>query len=230
MDSTQGALVNRTRQCLAQIPTHFEARDHILLPYAVNLGPFTYGATDAIKVNDVVRAFIARLFPACRPAAIAWLVMTVIVNSIKGHAFWWMSHIRKKILEREPSFADRNPARAIVFVLQFFLVKAPTPHVHPDAIDATSSTKSVPSMRGADDLTITTSTGLRLSGHQSASTDETLSSADTYATPQRARLSGRTQFDYAVSAERHSSQVFCVCAAFSHRKILPHVLRSEVNQ
>jgi hypothetical protein len=79
---------------------------------------------------------IARLFRSGSPAAIRWLVVSVIIFAFEGEfALRFVAHVRNKVLETfKPSFANNYSASSIVFVGFIFLVVASVAHMLPSSI------------------------------------------------------------------------------------------------
>ena len=69
------------------------------------------------------------------PAAIARLVITVIVDSLNG-VLWGgpSSHISKKFLKTVPSFANLDPAAAIILICGIIFIFATNTHHYPSGI------------------------------------------------------------------------------------------------
>ncbi len=80
--------------------------------------------------------FIMCLLKSCRPAAIGWLVIAIIVYSVDAVSGGWSwAHVGKESLERfQPAVADLDTSAAIS--VESFVVWIPTPceHCFPDVM------------------------------------------------------------------------------------------------
>jgi hypothetical protein len=74
------------------------------------------------------------LFGHRRPFAISRFVPTVIVDSLNRESSRSFPHVSQKVDEREPSFADFNPASTVIFKVRITRVGATLNHYRPFAI------------------------------------------------------------------------------------------------
>jgi len=63
----------------------------------------------------MVVSLVVQLFGHGSPAAITWLVVPIIVNSIQRQPFGLLSHISQKVGEAIPSIAHYYPSISVVF-------------------------------------------------------------------------------------------------------------------
>lgn len=72
---------------------------------------------------------ISILRDAVSPATIAWAIIAIVIDPIKGHAFGSWPHVRKKCAGvGQPSITDRNASTAPIRVIPIARVEAPAPH------------------------------------------------------------------------------------------------------
>lgn len=60
----------------------------------------------------MISSHVGLLLTETNPATITLSVVAVVVNAIKGHAFWTLSHIVKEVAKIQPAFtyADSAPS------------------------------------------------------------------------------------------------------------------------
>lgn len=93
---------------------------------------------DAIDDDAAIIAPIVFLgVPVC-PPAVAGIIVPVAIDPIDRHAIRHFSHIGKEILERLPSFADRNATPAVQGIALRLWVAATPLHGDPASIGAIS--------------------------------------------------------------------------------------------
>lgn len=80
-------------------------------------------------------SLIALLLSFCRPPAIVRLVILVIIFSVKSEASRLFSHIRNKVFECLPSFANRDSSSSIVAPLAHRRVFATVEHSLPCVVE-----------------------------------------------------------------------------------------------
>src|SRR6266705_3294514 len=77
---------------------------------------------------------IESLLGCCRPLAIPWLVVSVIVSSVKRSTFWSKSHIGQEVFETAlapPSPTNLNSSTAVILPTIIIFIQASAFHVRP---------------------------------------------------------------------------------------------------
>ena len=74
------------------------------------------------------------LFFWCRPTAVTWFVVPVVVNSVKRPASRAIPHVCQEILELHPTLANLDPSASISTVQVVLLIAAPVFHGPPTSI------------------------------------------------------------------------------------------------
>lgn len=83
----------------------------------------------------------------CGPAAISWLVITIIIYSIKEEFWTWPSpHIFQKVSKVQPSLANPNATPSPMLVFRVIRISASLNHARPCVIFVTCFTSLVFSM------------------------------------------------------------------------------------
>lgn len=77
---------------------------------------------------------IRRLLVMCRPSAIAWLVVAVVVDSVNRVAWGPSSHISEEVFELLPSLAHFDAASAVILVFMVFHILATRNHSQPNVV------------------------------------------------------------------------------------------------
>jgi len=90
-------------------------------------------ATFALKPFSSVKGLLSR----CSPAAILWMIVTIIIYSIQSLAFWALTHVSKKVLKIKPSIADGYSAILVRCFAVIAFIKASLHHGSPRPICAT---------------------------------------------------------------------------------------------
>jgi hypothetical protein len=86
-------------------------------------------------INVSMSAPIVRLLNACRPSAIARLVVCIYINAINRVIFGWgAAHVSQKILIPIPARADLYTSAAITWIAWGFLVVAALAHTGPSSV------------------------------------------------------------------------------------------------
>ena len=89
----------------------------------------------ACQGQGPVVSSIPGLFFCCRPTAIFWAIIAIIVNTIKAmRRAWALTHISKKALKIKPSVTDGDSSAAVIFIVDSIRVKASAFHSSPDTI------------------------------------------------------------------------------------------------
>lgn len=78
---------------------------------------------------------IALLLALCRPFAIAWFVISVIVDALNGVLRWALSHIGNKAFKGQPSIANGNPASAVILPRYVRWIVAPAENSSPNIVE-----------------------------------------------------------------------------------------------
>lgn len=103
---------------------------------ADDLSPFGHAKRlSAVHQNDILTRVSGLLFPRS-PSAIAGLVVAVIVYSVERHPVWRVAHVRNKILNFMPAFADIYAAPTVTREARMVRVQAAIPHRVPNLVDA----------------------------------------------------------------------------------------------
>lgn len=76
-------------------------------------------------------ATIVALLASCRPAAVRWFVVAVVVNAIQRQRRNTLAHVFNEIRERQPALANRNSTCAVISRLWVPWVQASLLHVEP---------------------------------------------------------------------------------------------------
>lgn len=95
---------------------------------ALHLGVSYHGLHD-------IGTGVKQLFSPRGPSAVAGLVVAVIIDAVKLKAWWTVSHISVKVLERlAPSIAYRNTSSSVVLPIRPIGVCAALDHVVPGVV------------------------------------------------------------------------------------------------
>lgn len=92
---------------------------------------------------------VLRLLFLCRPAAVAGLIISIVVDTVERFAIRPLSHIEKKVLELCPAGANGDSATSIARVIKMVWVAATLPHGVPRSIGAAVPAGAVPMRRRA---------------------------------------------------------------------------------
>lgn len=78
---------------------------------------------------SLVWASISDLIRFCSPSAVAWLIVSVIINSVERQTFWPWSHINVKSLKTlNPSITHFDSSTAISMVISKIFIPASIQH------------------------------------------------------------------------------------------------------
>jgi hypothetical protein len=90
-----------------------------LLGLSLNCRYFKLGqlGTWIFNARNISGARICSLRLAISPAAVSWLVVSVVVDPIEREALRTSAHVRKKVFECHPPVANCNSASSVVFIL-----------------------------------------------------------------------------------------------------------------
>lgn len=112
----EGRLLDRSK-CFRRGQPLAKSTKNCVLMNSETLGPFCHTQRYAIVRNHSVGSLVSVLFRFCSPAAVAWLVISVVVGiAINGVLVRWASaHVCEEVLERvQPAVADRNSSSAVI--------------------------------------------------------------------------------------------------------------------
>lgn len=125
-------LGNRLSQSLSDGPTVMNSRSDGVRGDSGLCGPRGCRHRLAVKSDPHGSSGISVLLNGSRPAAVVWLIVSVVVDAIK-RVFWGRTtpHVRDEIFEFLPSFANLNPSFAVFVELRMALVAASLLHVDP---------------------------------------------------------------------------------------------------
>lgn len=131
------ACAKRLSQCPFHGPTVSEALFQRAARYAKPSRPPRYGVRLAVVGQQPVRALVARLLAVCRPAHVAWFVMAVVIDAIKGMPQRWARpHVAQEHREVAPRVADTDAAPAVVGVVAVTGRRAAAANVRPRLVFA----------------------------------------------------------------------------------------------
>lgn len=105
---------------------------------AVLFSPLPKALCHAIVRNKNSGSPIAGLLCVCRPPAVLWRVVAVVIDAIQSRIWRWVTHVGVKVLENIPSFTYRNSTGAIEPISVVFCVLAPLTHLPPYVMDRRS--------------------------------------------------------------------------------------------
>ena len=128
---------------------------------------------------------IISLLLRCRPFAVFWLVIAVVIYSIQCLSFGPLAHISDKVLDRiKPSVTDCYAPAPVSVIPCVFRVKAATAHCDP-ALILPSPAKTMRSPSSTHSLLSQAAAGSDVSGLEIAKEDEHLVAAGALTTPLR---------------------------------------------
>ena len=151
-------------------------------------GPFRHSERDAFHSKENVSTAIASLFAISGPAAIAWRVVAIIIDSVNRVCWrWTRTHVRKEVYEATPSLADLDAAPAVVLIAARRRLVAAFKHRNPRFIlrcrEFSSRTIAALSMYGVVSIALScnfriqTATALRCMPSQVSGVNNFLSAA-----------------------------------------------------
>lgn len=97
--------------------------------------PLTSSKRFPVVGNPLVHSFVDTLFLIASPFAVFWRVSFGVVDSFNGTSFRPWTHIRNKVLNVIPSFADRYSSTPVIAPPLAFRVFASLMHGSPNAIN-----------------------------------------------------------------------------------------------
>lgn len=74
------------------------------------------------------------MLASCFPTAVAWLIISIVLNATYGHAFGGLSHVCKKVFKLSPSIANTDPASSVSVCVTTVQISRPGDHGLPDAV------------------------------------------------------------------------------------------------
>lgn len=86
------------------------------------------------EAQDCVAPPIVILDGDVRPSAIFWMVISVVVDSIKRHTIRALAHVTKEVLEEHPALTDGNTPTTVVRIVPVRRIKAAFFHCCPGFI------------------------------------------------------------------------------------------------
>jgi len=90
--------------------------------------------SDAINHDKPCYSLVSLLLAFCRPFAIIWFVIAVVIYSLNG-VFWWaLSHVFNEAIKRLPSLTNGNTAPAIIRPCFACTIVAAVKHSSPNVI------------------------------------------------------------------------------------------------
>lgn len=118
-----------------------------------NSSPLRYGLSLTADRDESIFSRVIRLFLICRPPAITWLVMAIIVHAIDLHAFRSFPHVGQEQFEVIPARANGDAAISVCSITGVLRIVAPIAHAKPSDIStspflSTSNTVFRPNTRG----------------------------------------------------------------------------------
>ena len=96
-----------------------------------------HAARNASNCEHNIAGRISRLLFLCRPPAVSRFVVSIFVwPSVNAFAFWFYTHIFKKLLKRfTPSCRDGNSSTSVKMKVGVFRILAAVNHFQPDIVD-----------------------------------------------------------------------------------------------
>lgn len=178
------------------------------------LGPCGEALAFSVEIIVSIGARVSHLLAACRPAAVSWLVVSIVVNAVNLFAGGPLTHIGKEVFKRmNPPFANGYSATAVVMVLYAVGVIAPILHGSPRAVCATGvsplSLMGVAVFRHepADDFGLQASARLSVSAAKNGGANDGFFPANTKASPPGARFSSINSLQRSEAPEFLPSQI-----------------------
>lgn len=118
-------------QCLSDRPTKTQSGVNISVGDTCNFGPFGNSDIFITELKKSIASTISGLFFWGRPTAVVFMVIAVVVNSIKSMAGWLFSHVSKEVFKFRPFGTNGNPSSSVIWVLRMNSFIAPRKHVAP---------------------------------------------------------------------------------------------------
>lgn len=146
--------------------------------YPYPFGPTCNAHGFAVESYQAIYACVSYILLSCRPSAIVWRVVAVIVDTIYLASFRTRSHVGDKVGASMPSVTHRDASSSVPMVPRVLGVRAPIDHGHPCSM-----------LRGArlsvcgDPLAVKAATTLGMSVYQARTDHFGCGAADTHAHP-----------------------------------------------
>lgn len=96
--------------------------------------PFRDGVSLTVERHSDNFPCVVCLSSGRRPSAVIWLIVEIVVDSVKRHPLRLFPHISKEILEYLPAWANSDPACAVRWKIFAFRVATSFPHMLPRSI------------------------------------------------------------------------------------------------
>lgn len=84
-----------------------------------------------LDCENAISSHISHLLLSRRPSAISRLVISIIVDAVKGQSRRLVPHVLKKVFEFHPPLANRDSPASVIFKRRPLRVRAPLNHVPP---------------------------------------------------------------------------------------------------
>lgn len=126
------------------------------------------------------------MYGRVRPSAIVRLVVAVVVDAINRHSWRFLTHVRKKVVELHPSFADCNSAPAILRESVIGRIGASLLHRVPRIVGRrcrATITRGLAMHKRATDFIVETTATFSRAGFQGVRNDPFFATAGTTAQP-----------------------------------------------
>ena len=78
-----------------------------------------------------VAAFVGSLFLCRRPPTVAWLVISIGIDAVKGSVCWPFTHVSQEVFKSPPMVGKPNSSSTILGEIQAFRIVAPALRVSP---------------------------------------------------------------------------------------------------
>lgn len=123
-------------QCLSNGPAVAKAGHDRSSVYSCFYRPIRDAKDASVVRKKGAGSRVAKLFALGGPAAVVWLVIAVIVNSIQRGVSWAFAHVREEVFKQMPAFTYGNSSSAVMFKSAVVGVGASVPHLQPRSIFA----------------------------------------------------------------------------------------------
>lgn len=96
------------------MPSIFETMPNSHVIHVFSLAPFC--ETESFFINGIpsCRTFISGLLSYCRPLAVSWFVVAIIIYSLNAQSIWAISHVFQEVGKDKPSFAHLNSSSSML--------------------------------------------------------------------------------------------------------------------
>jgi hypothetical protein len=145
---------------------------------------------------NIIAAIVGLLLVGS-PPAVRWTIRPVIIDAIQGQSLWAFAHVVKEVLEGiDPSFADFNPAPAVIRKIFAFRIQAPILHAVPRFIcPSVGPSVSCPEFSDGHFFSVQAATAPSVSGSQTISLARPTSAARTQANTPSSPITDKFRFD-----------------------------------